>query len=104
MSNTGQQQMPGMKWMMYLMPVTFLVFFNQYSSGLCYYYLLSSLISIVQTLVFRYFINEDKLLAKLEENKKRPKKTNGFMNRLVEAQSKQQEALRKQQTQRAKKK
>ncbi|MDD4822104.1 MAG: membrane protein insertase YidC [Bacteroidales bacterium] len=104
MSNTGQQQMPGMKWMMYLMPVTFLVFFNQYSSGLCYYYLLSSLISIGQTLVFRYFINEEKLLAKLEENKKRPRKTNGFMNRLMEAQKQQQEALRKQQTQRGKRK
>ncbi|MDD3160711.1 MAG: membrane protein insertase YidC [Bacteroidales bacterium] len=104
MTNTGQQQMPGMKWMMYLMPVTFLVFFNQYSSGLCYYYLLSSLISIGQTLIFRYSINEEKLLAKLEENKKRPRKTNGFMNRLMEAQKQQQETLRKQQAQRGKRK
>jgi len=104
MTNTGRQQMPGMKWMMYLMPVTFLVFFNQYSSGLCYYYLLSSLISIGQTLIFRYSINEEKLLAKLEENKKRPRKTNGFMNRLMEAQKQQQETLRKQQAQRGKRK
>lgn len=74
MTNTGQQQMPGMKAMMYMMPLMFLVFFNQYASGLTYYYFISTLITIVQTLVFRYTINEDKLLAKLEANKKKPQK------------------------------
>ena len=69
MTNTGQQQMPGMKAMMYMMPLMFLVFFNQYASGLTYYYFISTLITIVQTLIFRYTINEDKLLAKLEARK-----------------------------------
>ena len=80
MTNTGQQQMPGMKAMMYMMPLMFLVFFNQYASGLTYYYFISTLITIVQTLIFRYTINEDKLLAKLEANKRKPMKKSGFMN------------------------
>lgn len=96
MSNTGQQQLPGMKYMMYLMPVMFLVFFNQYASGLTYYYLVSTLFTIIQTLLFRQFVNEEKLLAKLEENKKKTKKKSGFMARLEEAQKKQ-EALARQQ-------
>ena len=72
-TNTGQQQMPGMKAMMYMMPLMMLVFFNQYASGLTYYYFISTLITILQTVIFRYTINEDKLLAKLEENKKKLK-------------------------------
>lgn len=99
MTNTGQQQMPGMKAMMYMMPLMFLVFFNQYASGLTYYYFISTLITIVQTLVFRYTINEDKLLAKLEANKKKPQKKSGFMKRLEEAQRAQQEQLKKQKQQ-----
>ena len=53
--------------------------------------------TIVQTLIFRYTINEDKLLAKLEANKRKPMKKSGFMKRLEEAQRAQQETLRKQQ-------
>ena len=96
MTNTGQQQIPGMKYMMYLMPLMFLVFFNQYSSGLTYYYLISTFFTIAQTLLFRQFINEEKLLAKLEANKKKPKKKSGFMARLEEAQKKQQQVARQQ--------
>lgn len=99
-TNTGQQQMPGMKAMMYLMPVMMLVFFNQYASGLTYYYFISTLITIVQTLIFRYTINEDKLLAKLEANKKKPQKKSSFMRRLEEAQKAQQAQLEKQKQQR----
>lgn len=100
MSNTGQQQMPGMKAMMYMMPLMLLVFFNQYASGLNYYYFISTLITIAQTMLFRYTINEEKLLAKLEENKKKPMKKSGFMKRLEEAQKAQEEQLRKQKEQR----
>ncbi len=91
MTNTGQQQMPGMKWMMYLMPLVFLFVLNDYPSGLTYYYFLSLLITILLTLGFRYFVNEEKLLAKLQENKKKPKKKSGFMARLEEAQRIQQQ-------------
>ena len=93
-TNTGQQQMPGMKAMMYMMPLMFLVFFNQSAAGLSYYYFVSTLITIIQTLIFRYTINEDKLLLKLEENKKKPQKKSAFMARLEEAQRLQQEQAR----------
>jgi len=93
MTNTGQQQMPGMKLMMYFMPVFMMFFFNQYASGLTYYYFISLLITIIQTLGFRYHIDEAKLLAQLEENKKKPMKRSGFMARLEEAQRKQQQTL-----------
>ena len=102
MTNTGQQQMPGMSMIMYLMPVMMFFFFNQSSSGLCYYFLISTLITVGQTMLFRFGINEEKLLAKLEANKKKPKKKSGFMQRLAEAQRVQQENLKKQQQQREK--
>jgi YidC/Oxa1 family membrane protein insertase len=102
MSNTGQQQMPGMNMMMYIMPLMFFFMFNQNSSGLSYYFLISTLITIGQTMLFRFAVNEEKLLAKLEENKKKPKKKSGFMKRLEEAQRMQQEQLRKQQKEREK--
>jgi len=94
MTNTGQQQMPGMKWMMYLMPLIFLFMLNDYPSGLTYYYFLSLLITILLTIGFRYMINEDKVLAKLEANKAKPKKKSGFMARLEEAQRIQQQQLK----------
>lgn len=93
MTNTGQQQMPGMKWMMYLMPLIFLFVLNDYPSGLTYYYFLSLLITIVLTLLFRFIVDEEKLLAKLEANKSKKKKKSGFMARLQEAQRLQQQQL-----------
>jgi len=100
MSNTGQQQMPGMAMMTYMMPVMFFFIFNQNAAGLSYYFLVSTLITILQTASFRYFINEDKLLAKLEANKKKPRKGNSFMERMAEMQKKQQAELERQQKQR----
>jgi YidC/Oxa1 family membrane protein insertase len=103
MTNTGQQQMPGMKFMMvYMMPLMLLVFLNQSASGLSYYYFISTLITIIQTFSFRFFINEEKLLAKLEAHKKKPVKKSGFMKRLEEMQRQQQEVLRRQQNQKKK--
>jgi YidC/Oxa1 family membrane protein insertase len=97
-TGTGQEQMPGMKLMMYIMPVFMMFFLNSYSSGLNYYYFISTLITILQTIAFRYFLNEHALLAKLEANKKNPtKKKSGFMARLEEAQRKQQAMLKEQQ-------
>ncbi len=96
-TNTGQQQMPGMKMMMYLMPLMMLVFLNQFPAGLNYYYFISTLITIVQTIAFRYFLNEEKLLLRLEQNKKKPVKKSGFMARLEEAQRRQLELQKQQQ-------
>lgn len=95
--DTGQQQMPGMKMIMYLMPIIMLVFLNSYPSGLTYYYFVSTLITIILTMIFRYTVDEEKVLAKLEENKRKPRKKSGFMARLEEAQRIQQQRLREQQ-------
>ncbi len=92
--DTGQQQMPGMKIMMYLMPVMMLVFLNKYPSGLTYYYFISTLITILMTIGFRYSVDEAAVLAQLEENKKKPRKKSGFMARLEEAQRLQQQQAR----------
>ena len=101
---TGQQQMPMMKWMMYLMPVMFLFFFNDYASGLCYYYLISTLFTLLQTFIFRMSINDEKLLAKLKANSGKPQKKSGFMERLEKMQkeqmARQREMIKQQQKRR----
>ncbi|MBO4369965.1 MAG: membrane protein insertase YidC [Paludibacteraceae bacterium] len=91
-ANASSAQMPGMKVMMYLMPVMFLGIFNDYASGLCYYYFISSLITILQNLIFRWSINDEKMLAQLRENMKKPRKKSKFQQRLEEMQ-KQQRAM-----------
>jgi YidC/Oxa1 family membrane protein insertase len=97
-AGTGQEQMPGMKVMMYIMPVFMMFFLNSYSSGLNYYYFISTLITVLQTMAFRYFLNERSLLEKLEANKKNPpKKKSRFMAKLEDAQRKQQAMLKEQQ-------
>lgn len=89
--------MPGMKWMMYLMPVFFLIFFNNYAAGLSYYYFLSLLITIIQTYAFRYIIKEEDVRKAMAEAAKKPRKKSGFMARLEEMQRQQQAMLREQQ-------
>ena len=90
--NTGAQpQMPAMKWMMYLMPVMFLFVLNDYPSGLCYYYFLSTLISILTTIILRKTTNDEALLAKLEANKNTQKKQSGFAARLQALQEQQEQ-------------
>ncbi|MBO5053548.1 MAG: membrane protein insertase YidC [Muribaculaceae bacterium] len=97
----GNASMPGMKWMMYLMPVMFLFFFNDYASGLSYYYFLSLLITIIQTYIFRRVIDEKKVRAEMEANAKKPRKKKGFMARLEAAQKKQEAMMREQAKQNA---
>jgi YidC/Oxa1 family membrane protein insertase len=78
------QQMPGMKTMMYIMPVMFLGFFNNYSAGLSYYYLLANLFTFGQMWLMRKFVDEDKVHARIQENKKKPVKKSAFQKRLEE--------------------
>lgn len=73
---------PQMKWMMYLMPILFLGFFNNYSAGLSYYYFLSNVIGFGQQYLFKAFLDEDKIHAQIQENKKKPVKKSGFQARL----------------------
>jgi len=90
----GNAQMPGMKMMLYLMPVMMLLWFNNYSAGLSYYYFLSNLITIAQTLIIRRMIDEESLLTQLNANKKKPKKKSKWQTRLADMQ-KQQETQKK---------
>lgn len=95
MPETNQPGMPNMKVMMYIFPVMMIFFFNNYSSGLTYYYFLSTLISIIQMWVIKaYFIDEEKILSKLEANKAKPKKQSKFQAKLAEM-AKQQQQMKK---------
>lgn len=79
MQAQSSAQMPGMNVMMYMMPVMLLFFFNDYPSGLCYYYFLSSLVTVIQTMVIkRFFIDDKAILAQLEQNQKKPAKKGRF--------------------------
>ena len=85
----SSNQMPGMKTMMYLMPIMFLGFFNSYSSGLSYYYLLANLLTFAQMFFIRRFVDEDKLHRQIQENKKKVVVKSGFQKRLEEMAQKQ---------------
>ena len=101
-----EAQMKIMRWMMYIMPVMFFFIFNDYSSGLNYYYFLSTLISVLIYIYLRYTIKEDKLLHKMqayyEANKNNPSKRSGMMARLEALQQEQQRLLEEQQKRRKK--
>jgi YidC/Oxa1 family membrane protein insertase len=99
MDYSSNPQMKPMKWMMYLMPIMFFGIFNNYSSGLSYYYMLVNIITFIQMFVFRKMIDENKVRATIEENKRKPQKKSNFMKRLEEAQ-KQQAKLQQQQKKR----
>lgn len=91
MMSTGQnmqaQQQPGMpnmKFLMYLSPLFMLVFFNNYASGLSLYYFVSNLITIGIMLVIKNFIiDEDKIHAKIQVTKAKPKKQNRFQKKMA---------------------
>ena len=93
-SAASSQSMPGMKTMMYIMPVMFLFLLNNYPSGLSYYYFLANTITIGQTYLIRRFVDEDKIHAQLQANKKKPAKKSGFQKRL-EDMAKQQQGVQK---------
>lgn len=82
-----QQQpgMPNMKFIMYLSPLFMLIFFNNYASGLSLYYFVSNLITIFIMLAIKHFIiDEQKIHAKIQEQKKKPKKMNRFQRKMQE--------------------
>jgi YidC/Oxa1 family membrane protein insertase len=83
-TSPGQDQ-PGMKMMMYMMPVMFMLILNNFSAGLTYYYFLANMITWGQNIITKRFIDESKVLAALEENKKKPVKKSKWQQRLEEA-------------------
>ena len=95
---SGGQEMKMMRWMMYLMPLMFLFFFNDYAAGLSYYYFVSLLFTIIQTMIFRWAVDDKKVLAEMEANakKKGTQKKSGFAARLEAMQREQQRLAREQ--------
>lgn len=97
MQANQQPGMPNMKFLMYLSPLVMLIFFNNYASGLSLYYFTSNLITIGIMLVIKYaIIDEDKIHAKIQENKKKPKKQNRFTRKFQEMMEQAEEQQKKQ--------
>ncbi len=95
-TDTGQG-MPGMKMMTYMMPIMMLLFFNNYASGLSFYYFVSNVITFIQMWVIKRSINEEKILKRLNQNQKKPaKKRSNFQSRLEKmARERQQQAKKR---------
>lgn len=92
---TQQPGMPNMKFLIYLSPIMMLFFFNNYASGLSLYYFVSNLLTIFIMLAIKYWIiDEKKIHAQIEENKKKPKKESNFQRKMREMME-QAEAQRK---------
>ncbi|MBN2485204.1 MAG: membrane protein insertase YidC [Bacteroidales bacterium] len=97
-SGSGQmsdQQMPGMKTMMYIMPITFMFFLNRFSAALTYYYFLANMITFGQNYLFKMFIDENALLKKLEAKKAKPHKKSKWQQRIEDMQKMQQQQAKK---------
>ncbi|MBT4881779.1 MAG: membrane protein insertase YidC, partial [Flavobacteriales bacterium] len=90
-SSMATGQMAQMKWMMYLMPIMFLGFFNNYAAGLSYYYFLANMFTFTQQYFMKILIDEDAILSQLEANKKKPAKPKSKFQKKLEAMQKQQE-------------
>ena len=81
-TTASSQQMPGMKTMMYIMPVMFMFILNSFSAALTYYYFLANMITFGQNWIFKQFIDEDELLRKMQARQAKPKKKSGWQDRM----------------------
>ena len=81
---SGSSQMPQMKYVMYTMPIVFLFVMNNYSAALSYYYFLANLITFAQQAIIRRGIDDKKLYALLQANKKKPVRKSKFQQKLEE--------------------
>ena len=103
-TSSSAPQMAGMKFMMvYMMPAMMLFWFNDYSSGLCYYYLVSQVLTMVIMMGMRRFVDDDKIRYIMEQNKakQKNKKKSKFQLRYEELMRQQEEMMRQQQKQKA---
>ena len=107
MQGTNQMQpsqpgMPNMKFIMYIIPFTLLIFFNNFAAGLSLYYTVSNILTVLIMLTIKNVIlDEEKILQEIEENKKKPAKEGRFQRRLRKLQEAAEQA-QKQQNQRKK--
>lgn len=94
----SQPQMPGMKFMtVYMMPIMLLFWFNDYSSGLCYYYLLSNIITMLMMFGIRALVDDDKVRASITTKMANTKGKKSRFQQRYEELMRQQEELQKQQ-------
>ena len=99
----SQPGMPNMKFIMYVIPFTLLIFFNNFASGVSLYYTISNILTIIIMLTIKNFIlDEKKILATIEEKKKQPSSENRFQRRLRKMQEMMEEAEKKQKLKRKK--
>lgn len=98
MSMTPDQSNPMMKYLPYIFPVFLLFFFNRLPSALTWYYTVSNVITLIlQIIIQRYIIDQDKILAKIEENRKKPKSKSKWQERLEQMQEQQKKIKQMQQ-------
>ena len=99
---SSQPQMVGMKFMMvYMMPVMMLFGFNDYASGLCYYYFVATALSMIQTYAIRYMVDDNKIHAMMQANAaKNTKGRKSKFQQRYEEMMRQQEAMARQQNKR----
>lgn len=88
-------QMPGMKFMMYFMPVIFLAVMNRYAAGLSWYYFLANMFTFLQNWIMKKVVSDQKIRAQLEANMKKPVKKSGFQARLEEMAKQRQQQIGK---------
>ena len=92
MSMTPDQGNPVLKYMPYFFPFVLLFVFNKLPSGLTWYYTVSNIITLVlQFVIQNYIIDHDKILAKMEENRKKPKAKSKFAQRMEQMQEQQKQ-------------
>lgn len=91
LSPQQNQQVPGMKFMMYFMPLIFLAVMNNYSAGLSWYYFTANILTFGQTYLLKYIIKDEKIRAEIEANLKKPVKVSGFQKRLQDMMKQQQQ-------------
>ena len=97
-ANSQMQTMEGpMKTIQYVLPIMFLFIFNNFSSGLTYYYFLSNVASYAQIFIFKRFVDEEKIKKEIEFNRKRTVNTkkSSFQLRIEEAMKARQENNKK---------
>lgn len=89
-------QMPGMKFMMYFMPVIFLAVMNSYAAGLSWYYFLANMFTFLQNWIIKKMVSDEKIRAEIDANMKKPVKVSSFSKKLEEMAKKQQQLQQEQ--------
>jgi YidC/Oxa1 family membrane protein insertase len=94
---TPDQNNPALKYMPYIFPFILLFVFNKLPAALTWYYTVSNLITLIlQFVIQNYIIDHDKILAKIDENRKKPKNKSKWQERLEQMQAAQAEAQKAQ--------